>query len=799
MERHHAITSRQAGTVSDHLTRLQQRGLRSAALIAEKFGIIQAIHYRYDGTPLEGYSYPIPKGNGARRWKAFDSSADPKYAWSPTKPPGARYYYECDRAAFVQAFRDSDGRGWAVSGEPDVWAMHDAGIPHVFCWYGEASVPQTLAEDLKLLGIRDLHIAPDRDPTGLVFARKIRDLLDGSGITLHIHRLPGEDGSKNDIGACWKTYQEPIPFEAWLLLLPPLELPADSEPDPEQAARRNFDPSTLPADLRELYARWCEDVQAAAIQRWQISRANPQGWSRKNFSSPFRTDARPSARWDYQRHGFKDFGDGSYYNTHAVAAELEFISWEDCRADYFRSLDTRRPPASDSAALSTVHPRTVEPPSYLSRFALGMPYTISKQLLNLRRWLRKKDYRIYDQAAAALLLYVWQELVDYFSDDALFTIAEFERACTTIGRFVTRRMIEIGIAQLLAWGMVRQICTKCNLCILNESIESDRLKSPDAFCTNPDHVRRIFQFMPLDEQLENYRAHYLRMLEDATFKGVPGPISWDWGDLELTPQQIKLLEEDREEANRKHHHARENALKEFQKFAGYLKQNLACIRRSRYKAIKLPSGPLRNSAAYREALWLLDLDAKDGQRENANSMQWELGVHRSTLHRMRKKHQVITQRRTKWIWIDELTDLHRTQKRIVTERPDSDEVEITIASAEIRLRQASIEEAKEFDAMCRSAAYFASQRKKLAEEQKLYAENVAARIPVENPLKDEPSAFDIPDPDDPLTIPARHFDDYLMAQLRYQSSAVYACDEETGEMLPPAVLIRLTAERLAAT
>ena len=67
---------------------------------------------------------------------------------------------------------------------------------------------------------------------------------------------------------------------------------------------------------------------------WNIAPPNAKNLSRKNFSSPYCEDRRPSAQCNYTTHGFKDYATREFSNTHAVAELLGFTPWDDYKAQH---------------------------------------------------------------------------------------------------------------------------------------------------------------------------------------------------------------------------------------------------------------------------------------------------------------------------------------------------------------------------------------------------------------------------------------------------------------------------------
>lgn len=171
---------------------LSNRGILGAALMA---------NWIPEGA---GWAYPLFNISGnvlqnVSRWKAFDSSAKPKYLWNG-EGDRPRYYI---LPGTIEAIRAALGAVILASGEPDVLTYRSAGARNVLCWFGEGSVPPDLALDLYDMGVTAVECYPDRDDTGRAFARKIADRLAGTEIHFRACELPGADGSKTDINKLW--------------------------------------------------------------------------------------------------------------------------------------------------------------------------------------------------------------------------------------------------------------------------------------------------------------------------------------------------------------------------------------------------------------------------------------------------------------------------------------------------------------------------------------------------------------------------------------------------------------------
>lgn len=229
------------------MTSLADRGIADVAALAG--------WEAYEHKGRAGWRYPVFWSSGQRfgvhRWKAADGES-PKYLWLPSKPDQARYYL---LPGTLEEINQRAGVAFLAGGEPDVLAYHAAGVRNTFCWLdGEGSPPQTLASDLRLMGIDVLYYAPDRDYAGMISAHKILGLLEGSEINVVLWELPGEVGSRNDINTLW----------------------LDSECDPKQFAGALFGMPDLDPIVCHLYAqqRSADKQQARDIvdRQWEMWR-----------------------------------------------------------------------------------------------------------------------------------------------------------------------------------------------------------------------------------------------------------------------------------------------------------------------------------------------------------------------------------------------------------------------------------------------------------------------------------------------------------------------------------------------
>jgi hypothetical protein len=284
----------------------EDRGIADAA---RKAGAVA-----YDRYGCLGLLYPVQSKQvpGQKRFKGTKVAKDgPKYAWWPDAAPERPHYYFVN--GIKAAIEANNGQLYLAGGEADVWAYSAAGANNVLCLFGESSVPDTFVSDLKALGVVKVVYPYDNDKAGYAAAKKVQDTLDGTGIELVLLKYPGEFGSGYDTNALW--IECGFDADKFWNRYRSLEVVNAERDNPE-----------IVWDLE--YENWCKDVERAAVSAWGIDEQRHKEWSRRNFSSPTRSDSDPSARWNYETHGFKDFGTGEFYNTHQVAELLGADTWE---------------------------------------------------------------------------------------------------------------------------------------------------------------------------------------------------------------------------------------------------------------------------------------------------------------------------------------------------------------------------------------------------------------------------------------------------------------------------------------
>ena len=153
---------------------LYQRGIADIAAAAG---------WRIDGQGMVFPVYDFDCNTSAWRWKRF-AGQGAKYIWKSSKG-NAKYYFGAYPEQFKQSIADNDGVVYIANGEPSVLAFNAAGLFNVFSWFGEGSIPATLADDLAAWGVTEVRYPADNDDTGRDSAAAVRDKLADTGIAFH--------------------------------------------------------------------------------------------------------------------------------------------------------------------------------------------------------------------------------------------------------------------------------------------------------------------------------------------------------------------------------------------------------------------------------------------------------------------------------------------------------------------------------------------------------------------------------------------------------------------------------------
>ena len=320
-----------------------------------------------------GWIYPA---SGGQRWKNYDSNADPKYAWIGGKPESAEIYSGPD---LMQAITIAAGACWLVSGEPDVWALRSAGINHSLSGFTESHAPKELALFLASLGVTVLYIAPDLDPAGERWARKIAAALEGSPIELDCRALPADLGAKGDIGKAWQQYNKLMPFERWLTGLNryyPEPEKIDLIAQPTTGGEKPVIPEDYRLEIIALFGVGMFGSNGFAIK--------PNGKA-KNLYCPFHSDKHPSASM-HQFKGLYCHTEGTWYSWQKLGEKIglgSIAEWREARTY-----------ATNSQQLTTELRETL----------INIGATCAARVIDLLYSLGWKAGRIFSRAEAAQAL-----------------------------------------------------------------------------------------------------------------------------------------------------------------------------------------------------------------------------------------------------------------------------------------------------------------------------------------------------------------------------------------------------------
>ena len=396
--------------------------------------------------------------------------------------------------------------------------------------------------------------------------------------------------------------------------VPPASSASETYPLPKPSRRHG---TADRAKASELWDYYCEDIDRAAIAAWNLTPPKNNGFSRRNFPCPFHDDQNPSAGYHYPTHSVHCFfAPCGNHGPHEVAEALGLPTWEEYKTDHR--------PLSPVAATSA-------PPISITRFPYGLPSTLSKRLRNAHLKVNVKSHHDAD-----LVWLVWQEMKDLIPDDAMFTAGELEEAANLIGRNLSRHTVEMGLAQLVAWGIV-EICDNCDLPTQEDTSSKVEKVANLRKRTRPG---KLYRFLPIDQQLVHFERHFTYLLRECAYTGVPSDVQPEWA--ELVPEEVAFLDEIREPVYAEYEGPRRTAQAGLDRDSDWLENALTCIRQGRYQPHILPPGPIPNTCAYRVILHREWLKAGGGSRENAYQAMFEIGCSRSTLSALRKTNHSIT-------------------------------------------------------------------------------------------------------------------------------------------------------------
>lgn len=717
-----------------------------------------------------GWLYPVSPDSAAKRWKAYPGRTGAKYRWHGTHgtPADLRFYDpRGDLAQHIQAQR---GALILCEGEPDVWALFEAGIRNATATMrGAGAVPEWLAAELQALAVDHVYLWPDLDDAGARWAARVRAALADSGIAVDVRALPADLGAGADIGRLLLTVgARRLP--AALYTCRPADLPEVAQRDSVDQLRQ---PSPAPIEAgallpgdRDLWARWCQGVQRQAIEAWQIAPPNDRGLSRRNFSSPLRQDRNPSAQWNYDRQGFTDYGAGEFYNTHQVAALLNLESWDEFKAR------NRAPVARQNGAET-------------ARFALGMPYSINWRLMSAHRIFSG----ISQQHAGALVLILFQLIPSSeLPDREWFTQADFRAAAQrSLGYTITRRAAETGLAQLGALIGVESVaapecdcdpatgakCAKCNLYTRTQKVY--RLQKAHL---PPGRRPTFYRFPGVSVALATFSERWATLAAEKRFANVPADALLVWRD-HLTAEQAQLIDDLRAPAYAQAADQRAQARELYARDLEYLRSACDHILAGNYQVVALPEGAqLTSPKAYRDALHRAVLEVRGAAGAPVRDISKITGRSRASVARAAQQIGAVTVPQTRTIKASEVTDRDREFGRLI--RIEGDTAIMRAPNVQKLRDHAAPEELQQ--ARAHSVAQAEWRARRQGDGDTSHAIAVRRRPAQGEPIPNGPSL------------------EWQRRQLGYMTlpAEIAPYDPATGELHAPGDLVRLAAEYLAA-
>lgn len=372
------------------------------------------------------------KGGGTgKRWKSFYSARDlapeearkgwKKYLWIPEKPDGADYFV-APSVSMTNVVKANQGELYLVGGEIAAMSMIEAGFDNTTCFFGDQNIPDTLADDLKRMGVKQLTMIPDRDEAGLQCAYKVRERLKDTDIVFRCYALPFplEPKHGKDINDLWLDCTQDVErFTRKIITLDVWTLPERTE-EPIRVL-----PDTKFISDHELSADFIRDIERALEVYPQY---NSEGWSRRNVRCPFHDDETASANWNHNKAILKCFVCAPAGRTHYLAAQVG--EYYGLRLSSYNSV----PVATGAPALKIVPKEdTNEVPKV----------TVKSEPQGIRPPLPKEAQLTPDQVALAVKGRKWvDEYIDWAKIGTLYVPDSFHEACALwlLATVATRRL-----------------------------------------------------------------------------------------------------------------------------------------------------------------------------------------------------------------------------------------------------------------------------------------------------------------------------------------------------------------------
>jgi hypothetical protein len=590
---------------------------------------------------------------------------------------------------------------------------------------------------------------------------------------------------------------------------------ANKPPEAEKPAHKPYMPSELPSNASEL--KEVEQRVRAEIANRLRKKGDQEGhyYCYKDHRSPKLFYFNPEVdteiggcqgRHNSETHYWMDIAKDLEIDTTKIARDV----WEEHNLSTLghKSIYPNKATASENGDCSNRHLHNPH------RLAAGWSVTLNDRLVGAH--LKFKPLRIKSQHPAAQVMLAWHEMREIIEDDALFTAGEFQRATEQIDRHYTRRTVDTGLEQAVAWGFAR--CTFCNT--ESSTTITDRLSIAGSKCTTPANSgEKLYQFLPIDEQLANFERHWRYLLREVAYAEIPDNVQPEWG---VPANDIPLVDEIRAGIYETYAGLRNLAEKRLitrndseaaHQLDKYLDGDLARVRAGRYQSVAVQSGPMPNTKAFRQALIMQPYhDNPTYVRENANRTAIrKAGVTRATASRYREQLGLILEDRSKEVPSDQVSDSMRRRGLVLAEDPTKGTSIIRLPSAERLLITAPAEVQQAWEGRKQAKASRQERRRELEEQ---WAQRLAewqqegADINVSAPEYDAEelapmvtiSSIDAY----AETIPAAYSDGYLLRQFEYTPGSEdmprYRVDPETGEIIDytPSELWQMLAAQIRA-
>lgn len=176
--------SKRVDTEAEAVALLHQRGLRDETIA----------HFQITADlDKQAWRYPVLGLDGRlvrHRLKSFDPAHKPKYQWGPGEEMPS---YNIQAAIGQKCV-------WLPGGEPNVWLLHQAGVPAAWTTQGERNDPVALLQELKGLGVEEVRVVLDNDDAGRAGSLAILQAAQQLGLGVKAFQLPDYLGHKADAG-----------------------------------------------------------------------------------------------------------------------------------------------------------------------------------------------------------------------------------------------------------------------------------------------------------------------------------------------------------------------------------------------------------------------------------------------------------------------------------------------------------------------------------------------------------------------------------------------------------------------